>query len=53
MKYAIEHFGKLFKWYYIEYAHISKIVGKKNLIFTNVKGKRDKRNGISFHLSVR
>jgi len=42
MKYVIEHFGKLYKWHLIEYRHISKIVGKKNLIFTNIKGKTEK-----------
>lgn len=41
MKYVIEHFGKAFKWHLIEYEHISKIVGKENLIFTNVKGKKE------------
>lgn len=41
MKYVIEHFGKAFKWHLIEYEHISGLVGKKNLIFTNVKGKKD------------
>lgn len=42
MKYVIEHFGKAFKWHLIEYAHISKLVGKNNLIFTNIKGKTDR-----------
>lgn len=41
MKYIIEHFGRIYKWHLIEYKHISKIVGKSNLIFTNVKGKKD------------
>ncbi|MFH1066084.1 MAG: SAM-dependent methyltransferase [Nanoarchaeota archaeon] len=41
MKYVIEHFGKAFKWHLIEYEHISKLVGKENLIFTNVKGKKE------------
>jgi len=41
MKYIIEHFGRVYKWHLIEYKHISKIVGKNNLIFTNVKGKKD------------
>lgn len=40
MKYVIEHFGKVFKWHLIEYEHISKIVGKKNLIFTNTSSKQ-------------
>ncbi|MDI6737214.1 MAG: SAM-dependent methyltransferase [Nanoarchaeota archaeon] len=41
MKYVIEHFGKAFKWHLIEYEHISKIVGKENLMFTNVKEKKE------------
>ena len=39
MKYVIEHFGKAFKWHLIEYEHISKLVGKDNLIFTNTSSK--------------
>lgn len=41
MKYVIEHFGKAFKWHLIEYEHISKLIGKDNLIFTNIKGKKE------------
>lgn len=38
MMYVIEHLEpELFKWCIIEYAHISKIVGRDNLIFTNIK----------------
>lgn len=38
MKYVIEHMEpKVYKWCLLEYTHISKIVGKKNLAFTNVK----------------
>ncbi len=37
MDYIVEHFGKLYKWSLIEYRHVSKIVSKKNLIFTNIK----------------
>lgn len=37
MKYIIEHLEpKLYPWCLLEYTHISKIVGKSNLIFTNV-----------------
>jgi len=37
MKYIIEHLEpKLYKWCFIEYRHISRIAGKKNLIFTNL-----------------
>lgn len=36
--YIIEHLEpRMWKWCLIEYKHISKIVGKKNLWFTNVK----------------
>ena len=42
MRYVIEHLEKrLYKWCFIEYKHISKIVGKNNLIFTNIKNKND------------
>lgn len=41
--FIIEHLEpELFKWCLIEYKHISRIVGKKNLWFTNV-GKEDKQ----------
>jgi ribosome biogenesis SPOUT family RNA methylase Rps3 len=40
MKYVIEHLENgLPRWCYLEYINISKIVGKKNLIFTNIKKK--------------
>ena len=36
--YVIEHLEpRVWKWCIIEYKHISSIVGKKNLWFTNVK----------------
>lgn len=42
MKFVIEHLEpELYEWCLIEYEHISKIVGKANLIFTNIKGKKD------------
>lgn len=38
MMYIIEHLEpKVFKWCLLEYTHISNTVGKKNLMFTNVK----------------
>ncbi len=41
--YIIEHLEpKLFKWCIYEYEHISQIVGKANLLFTNIKTKADK-----------
>ncbi len=41
MKYVIEHLdSRLYAWSLMEYTHISRIVGKQNLIFTNVKGKK-------------
>jgi len=40
MKVILEHLEpEVYKWCLIEYKHISKIVGKKNLIFTNIKSK--------------
>lgn len=40
MKFVIEHLEpELFEWCLIEYGHISKIVDKENLIFTNIKNK--------------
>ena len=40
MKFIIEHLEpELYKWCLIEYEHISKIVGKNKLIFTNIKKK--------------
>ncbi|MEK6892096.1 MAG: SAM-dependent methyltransferase [Nanoarchaeota archaeon] len=42
MKFIIEHLEpELFEWCLIEYEHISKIVGKNDLIFTNIKNKND------------
>ncbi len=39
MKFIIEHLdGRLYSWSLLEYTHCSKIVGKNNLLFTNVKG---------------
>jgi len=38
--YIIEHMEpELWEWCVIEYKHISKIIGKKNVWFTNVKKK--------------
>ena len=42
MKFLIEHLEhRLYDWCLIEYGHISNIVGKNNLIFTNIKNKKD------------
>ena len=42
MKFIIEHLEKkLYDWCFIEYKHISNIVGKNNLIFTNIKKPKD------------
>ena len=42
-KYIIEHLEtKLGKWCLYEYEHISNIVNKKNLLFTNVKNKSER-----------
>ncbi len=43
MKFIVEHLEpELFEWCLIEYKHISKIVGKNDLIFTNVKKGKNK-----------
>ena len=42
MKFVIEHLEpELYDWCVIEYGHISKISGKGNLIFTNIKNKKE------------
>lgn len=42
MKFIIENLEKeLYEWCIIEYEHISKIVGRGNLIFSNIKNKSD------------
>ena len=53
MKFIIEHLeADLYEWCLIEYEHISRIVGKKNLIFTNINNKKDvnklKKFGVVF-----
>jgi ribosome biogenesis SPOUT family RNA methylase Rps3 len=47
MKYVIEHLEpEMYEWCLIEYRHISKIVGKESLIFTNVKKGAEKLEGL-------
>ena len=42
MKFIIEHLEeKLWPWCIIEYRHICKIAGRKNLFFTNLHFKKD------------
>lgn len=42
MKFIIEHLeNRLYEWCLIEYKNISRIVGKNNLIFTNIKNPQD------------
>ena len=44
MKYIIEHLEeKVYPWCLLEYTHISTIVGKDNLIFTNIAKKDHKK----------
>ncbi len=47
-KYVIAHLEpRLWKWCQIEYSHISKIAGKENVIFTNIKERDIKKlNGL-------
>ena len=57
MKFVIEHLEpELYDWCVIEYEHISKIVGKGNLIFTNIKNKKEgnklKKHGATHKESV-
>ena len=43
MKFIIEHMElEVYDWCLLEYKHMSKIVGKSNLIFTNVKKQQSK-----------
>ena len=43
MKFVIEHLEpELYEWCLIEYEHVSKIVGKGNLILTNIKNKKER-----------
>jgi ribosome biogenesis SPOUT family RNA methylase Rps3 len=53
MIFIIEHLDKLGKWNFIEYKHISSIVGKKNLWFTNCKSGKLKKYGKVISRSVR
>ena len=47
MKYIIEHMEpEMYPWCIIEYTHISEIVGKNNLLFTNVKRGSKKIQGL-------
>jgi ribosome biogenesis SPOUT family RNA methylase Rps3 len=42
-KIIIEHLDpRLWKWCYLEYKHVSDLIGKKNLIFTNIKSDKAK-----------
>jgi len=44
MKYVLEHLERrIYKWCFIEYKHISQIVGKENLIFTNIRNDNDRK----------
>lgn len=57
LKFIIEHLDfELFEWSLIEYKHISKIVGKGNLVFSNIGNKKDKdklnKYGTVFEKSV-
>ena len=56
MKFTIEHLEKeLYEWCLIEYEHISKIAGKNNAIFTNIRKKdknKLKKYGAVFEKSI-
>lgn len=47
MKFIIEHLeDEMYEWCVLEYGHISEIIGKDNLIFTNVKEGSEKISGL-------
>ena len=56
MKFIIEHLEpELYEWCMIEYGHISRIVGKSNLIFTNLNEKdanKLKKYGVVYSKSI-
>ncbi len=43
MLWIIEHLENLSEWVKLEYAHCSKVLGKRNLLFTNVKNPEEKK----------
>ncbi|MBI4453374.1 hypothetical protein HY636_01905 [Candidatus Woesearchaeota archaeon] len=44
MKFIIEHLDKrLYKWCFLEYKHISAVVGRDKVMFTNVSGAKSKQ----------
>lgn len=52
--FVIEHLEpELWPWCLIEYIHISKIVGRKNLIFTNIKNKNDAKKLSKYSLPLK
>jgi ribosome biogenesis SPOUT family RNA methylase Rps3 len=56
--YIIEHLEpELFEWCIFEYEHISELVGKENLLFTNIKNKKDikklEKHGRVFSKSIK
>ncbi len=57
MKFVVEHLEpELYEWCLIEYEHISEIVGRQNLVFTNIKNKKDleklKKYGTVYEKSI-
>lgn len=44
MKYIVEHLDpELYEWCMVEYTHISEIVGKENLMFTNIRKAEERK----------
>ncbi len=43
MLWVIEHLENLSEWVKLEYAHCSKIIGRKNLLFTNVRAANERK----------
>src|SRR3989344_3193525 len=49
MLYILEHLEpRLYKWCYLEYQHISQIVGKNKLMFTNIKTESQRKKLLPF-----
>ncbi|HIK00115.1 TPA: hypothetical protein H1016_01070 [archaeon] len=42
MLWVIEHLENLSEWVKLEYAHCSRIIGKRNLLFTNVRAETER-----------
>lgn len=49
MKFIIEHLDKrLYKWCFLEYKHISMVVGRDKVMFTNISGVKSKQKLLKY-----